>query len=312
MRWPIQGSNTKDAADCGGVVLTDVTKNAEMEKRKSRIAIFAKQLLSNKMARFGGAVILLLFLCAIFAPGIAPYEYDVMNLPEMLKGPSMQNIMGTDEFGRDVFSRIVYGSRISLLVGFLAVGISLLIGTILGAIAGFYGGVLDYIISGITDIAWSFPVTLLAIAFVAALGPSLINLIIAMAIVSWSGFARLVRGQFLSLREKEFVEAARSLGFSDSRIIFRHMLPNALAPIIVLTTLEVPKAIIVEASLSFLGLGAQPPTPSWGAIMNSGRSYLLEAPWVSIFPGLMIVIIVLGFNLFGDALRDTLDPRLKD
>jgi peptide/nickel transport system permease protein len=199
-----------------------------------------------------------------------------------------------------------------LLVGFLAVGISLLIGTILGAIAGFYGGVLDYIISGITDIAWSFPVTLLAIAFVAALGPSLINLIIAMAIVSWSGFARLVRGQFLSLREKEFVEAARSLGFSDSRIIFRHMLPNALAPIIVLTTLEVPKAIIVEASLSFLGLGAQPPTPSWGAIMNSGRSYLLEAPWVSIFPGLMIVIIVLGFNLFGDALRDTLDPRLKD
>jgi ABC-type dipeptide/oligopeptide/nickel transport system permease subunit len=192
------------------------------------------------------------------------------------------------------------------------VGISLLIGTILGALAGYYGGALDYVISGITDIAWSFPVTLLAIVFVAALGPSLNNMIIAMAIVSWSGFARLVRGQFLSLREKEFVQAARVLGMRDRRIIFRHMLPNALAPVIVLTTLEVPKAIIVEASLSFLGLGAQPPTPSWGAIMNSGKSYLMEAPWISIFPGLMIVVIVMGFNLFGDALRDTLDPRLKD
>lgn len=290
----------------------DSTNTSEKVKRKSGVIVFLKRLFSNKMARSGGIVILLLFLCALFAPLIAPFDYDVMNLPEMLKGPSAQNFFGTDEFGRDVFSRIVYGSRISLFVGFLAVGISLLIGTVLGALAGFYGGIVDFIISGITDIAWSFPVTLLAIAFVAALGPSLLNLIIAMAIVSWSGFARLVRGQFLSLREMEFVEAARSLGMSDKRIIFRHMLPNALAPIIVLITLEVPKAIIVEASLSFLGLGAQPPTPSWGAIMNSGRSYLLEAPWISIFPGLMIVVIVLGFNLFGDALRDTLDPRLKD
>ncbi len=273
---------------------------------------FMVRLFSNKMAQFGGIVILVVFLCAIFAPVIAPYEYDAMDLPQMLKAPSLQNIFGTDEFGRDIFSRIVYGSRISLKVGFLAVGISMIIGTTLGALAGFYGGIIDLIISGITDIAWSFPVTLLAIAFVAALGPSLTNLIIALAIVSWAGFARLVRGQFLSLREKEFVEAARSLGMSDARIILKHILPNAFAPIIVLTSLEVPKAIIIEASLSFLGLGAQPPAPSWGSIMSSGRAYIMEAPWVSFFPGIMIALIVLGFNLFGDALRDTLDPRLKN
>ncbi len=271
-----------------------------------------QRILSNKKAVFGGIIVLLLFLMAIFAPIIAPHDYTTMNLPNMLKAPGGEHIFGTDEFGRDIFSRIVYGARISLQVGFIAVGISLVIGTVLGAIAGYYGGIVDYIISSITDIAWALPVSLLAIALVAALGPSLNNLILAVSLVSWSGFARLVRGQFLTLREKEFVEAAKALGYSDSRIIFRHILPNAVAPIIVLTTLEVPKAIIIEASLSFLGLGAQPPTPSWGSIMNSGKDFILEAPWISIFPGLMIMIIVLGFNLFGDALRDILDPRLKN
>lgn len=265
---------------------------------------------SNKKAVFGGVIVLLLFLVAIFAPLIAPYDYISMDLPNMLTAPSSEYVFGTDEFGRDIFSRVIYGSRISLQVGFVAVGISLLIGTVLGAIAGYYGGVIDYIISSITDIAWSLPVSLLAIALVAALGPSLRNLILAISLVSWSGFARLVRGQFLSLREKEFVEAAKALGYGDGRIIFKHILPNALAPIIVLTTLEVPKAIIVEASLSFLGLGAQPPTPSWGSIMNSGKDFIMDAPWISIFPGIMIMIIVLGFNLFGDALRDILDPRI--
>ena len=271
-----------------------------------------QRILSNKKAVFGGIIVLLLFLMAIFAPIIAPHDYITMNLPNMLKAPGGEHIFGTDEFGRDIFSRIVYGARISLQVGFIAVGISLVIGTVLGAIAGYYGGIVDYIISSITDIAWALPVSLLAIALVAALGPSLNNLILAVSLVSWSGFARLVRGQFLTLREKEFVEAAKALGYSDSRIIFRHILPNAVAPIIVLTTLEVPKAIIIEASLSFLGMGAQPPTPSWGSIMNSGKDFILEAPWISIFPGLMIMIIVLGFNLFGDALRDILDPRLKN
>lgn len=273
---------------------------------------FWERLFSNKMAVFGATVILILFITAIFAPLIAPYPYDAIDLPQMLKAPNSENILGTDEFERDIFSRIVYGSRISLQVGFIAVGISLVIGTILGALAGYYGGITDYIISGITDIAYSFPISLLAIAFVAALGRSLTNLIFAVALVSWSGYARLVRGQFISLKNREFIEATKILGMSDARIIFKHMLPNSMAPVIVLTTLEIPKAIIVESSLSFLGLGVPPPAPSWGSIMSSGRAYIMEAPWVSIFPGLVMALAVLGFNLFGDALRDTLDPRLKD
>lgn len=273
---------------------------------------FWERLFSNKMAVFGATVILILFITAIFAPLIAPYPYDAIDLPQMLKAPNSENILGTDEFGRDIYSRIVYGSRISLQVGFIAVGISLVIGTILGALAGYYGGITDYIISGITDIAYSFPISLLAIAFVAALGRSLTNLIFAVALVSWSGYARLVRGQFISLKNREFIEATKILGMSDARIIFKHMLPNSMAPVIVLTTLEIPKAIIVESSLSFLGLGVPPPAPSWGSIMSSGRAYIMEAPWVSIFPGLVMALAVLGFNLFGDALRDTLDPRLKD
>lgn len=278
----------------------------------NRIFDLAKRLLKNKGAVLGLFIIVLLFLSAIFAPLIAPYSYQAQSLSKMLRPPGQGHILGTDEFGRDMFSRIVYGSRISLLVGFVTVGISLVIGVVLGALAGYYGGLLDYIISGLTDIAWSFPRNLLAIAFIATLGPGLLSVMLAVALISWAGFARLIRGQFLSLKEQEFVEAARVLGMSDFRIIFRHIIPNALAPIIVLTTLEVPKAIIVEASLSFLGLGAQPPTPSWGSIMSSGRSYIAMAPWVVIFPGLMVMIVVLGFNLFGDALRDSLDPRLRD
>jgi peptide/nickel transport system permease protein len=169
---------------------------------------------------------------------------------------------------------------------------------------------IDHIISGVTDMAWSLPVALLAIALVAALGPSLQNLILAIAMVSWAGFTRVVRGQFLSLRESEFIQAAKILGMSNTRIIWKHMLPNALAPVIVLVTMEIPKVIIVESSLSFLGLGVQPPTPSWGSIMSVGKDYILEAPWIIIFPGIAMAILVLGFNFFGDALRDTLDPRL--
>lgn len=292
--------------------MEDIIKEDILEEVESCEPNFWQRLFSNKMAVFGAIVILILFIIAIFAPLIAPYSFDAIDLPQMLKGPNTENILGTDEFGRDIFSRIVYGSRISLKVGFIAVAISLVIGTILGALAGYYGGITDYIISGITDIAYSFPVSLLAIAFVAALGRSLTNLIFAVALVSWSGYARLVRGQFISLRNREFIEATKILGMSDVRIIFKHMLPNSMAPIIVLTTLEIPKAIIVESSLSFLGLGVPPPAPSWGSIMSSGRAYIMEAPWIAIFPGLMMALAVLGFNLFGDALRDTLDPRLKD
>ena len=277
-----------------------------IEERES----FSKKLFSNKGAVFGTIVISIFILTAIFAPYLAPYKYDFMNMPNMLTGPGANNLLGTDEFGRDILSRIIYGSRISLVVGFGAVSISMLIGIVLGAIAGYFGGAIDYIISGITDIAWSLPVTLLAIAFVAALGPSLTNLIIAIAMISWAGFTRVVRGQFLSLRESEFIQAAQVLGMSNTRIILKHMLPNALAPVIVLVTMEIPKVIIIESSLSFLGLGVQPPTPSWGSIMSAGRSYIMDAPWIIIFPGIAMALLVLGFNFFGDALRETLDPRL--
>ena len=277
-----------------------------IEERES----FSKKLFSNKGAVFGTIVISIFILTAIFAPYLAPYKYDFMNMPNMLTGPGANNLLGTDEFGRDILSRIIYGSRISLVVGFGAVSISMVIGIVLGAIAGYFGGAIDYIISGITDIAWSLPVTLLAIAFVAALGPSLTNLIIAIAMISWAGFTRVVRGQFLSLRESEFIQAAQVLGMSNTRIILKHMLPNALAPVIVLVTMEIPKVIIIESSLSFLGLGVQPPTPSWGSIMSAGRSYIMDAPWIIIFPGIAMALLVLGFNFFGDALRDTLDPRL--
>jgi peptide/nickel transport system permease protein len=282
------------------------------EKEMSPARIFCKNLFKNKAAIIGLSIILFLLLCAIFAPLITSYEYDEQELKNMLQSPSREHLFGTDEFGRDLFTRVIYGTRVSLQIGFIAVGISMIIGVVLGAIAGYYGGIIDHVISGITDIAWAFPTTLLAIAIMATLGPSLFNVLISVALVYWSGYARLVRGQFLSLKEQEFIEAARALGYSNLRIIFRHILPNAIAPVIVLTTLSIPQAIIVESSLSFLGLGAQPPTPSWGSIMNSGRAYLLEAPWVALFPGLMIALIVLGFNLFGDSLRDTLDPRLRD
>ena len=271
-----------------------------------------KSLLANKGALFGSIVILLFILMAILAPYIAPYPYEEVDLPNMLQAPSASYPFGTDELGRDIFSRIIYGARVSLKVSMLSVGISLIIGVVLGAIAGYFGGVVDYIISGLTDIVWSFPVTLLAIAFVAALGPSLTNLILALALTGWTGFTRLVRGEFLALREKDFIIAARALGIPNRKIVFKHMIPNSLAPIIVLATMELPKAIIVESSLSFLGLGAQPPTPSWGSIMSAGRSYILEAPWIFLFPGLIMGILVLAVNLFGDALRDTLDPKLKN
>lgn len=286
----------------------EAVKEREQE-RKSAFTDFIKTLFKHKGAAIGMAIIFLFVFSAVFAPWLTSYEYDSMDISAVLEAPSREHIFGTDEFGRDIFTRIVYGSRISLEVAFVAVVFSLVIGTVLGAIAGYYGGFADYVISSITDIAWSFPTTLLAIAFIATLGPGLQNVIIAIALSSWAGYCRVVRGQFLSLKQREFIEAARILGMSDARIIFRHILPNSLTPVVVMATLELPKAIVVEASLSFLGLGAQPPLPSWGVILDSGKGLLDQAPWVSFFPGLMIMLVVLGFNLFGDALRDVLDPN---
>ena len=287
---------------------------ASTELTKSGNAFYGlmRRLLRSKAAVFGLVIISLMLLCALFAPLIATHDYAKQDLPSMLQPPSKAHLFGTDEFGRDIFSRVVYGSRVSIKVGFLAVGISLLTGLFFGCIAGYYGRLLDSVICALIDIALAFPMTLLAIAIIAVLGPGLFNVCLAIALSSWGSFARISRGQFLSLKNQEFVEAARILGYSDARIIFRHILPNSLAPLVVLTTLEVPKAIIVEATLSFLGLGIQPPLPSWGSIMSSGRSFLFHAPWITIFPGIMIILIVMGFNLLGDALRDSLDPRLRN
>lgn len=273
---------------------------------------FWSKLFSNKPAALAAVLIALFIISALLAPLIAPFPYDEQNLPEMMQAPSVKHLFGTDEFGRDIFSRVVYGTRISLVVGFISVIISTIVGTLLGSLAGYYGGIVDQLITGFTDIVYSFPVSLLAIAVVAALGPNLINLIIVISMVSWAGYARLVRGQVLTLKEWDFVEAARALGMNNFRIIIKHILPNSLAPIIVMATLEVPKAIVIESTLSFLGLGVPPPTPSWGSIMNAGRSFILDAPWITMSPGLMMMVLVLAFNLFGDALRDTLDPRLND
>jgi len=281
----------------------------ERKEKKSEFIDLFRRLFKHKAAVIGALIIFVFVVTAAFAPWLTSYDYDSPDRSAVLQSPSREHIFGTDEFGRDIFTRITYGSRISLQVAFIAVGFSLVIGTVLGAIAGYYGGVVDYIITSITDIAWSFPTTLLAIAFIAALGSGLQNVIIAIALASWAGYCRVVRGQFLSLKQREFIEAARILGMSDVRIIFKHILPNSLTPVVVMATLELPKAIVIEASLSFLGLGAQPPLPSWGVILDSGKGLLGQAPWVSFFPGLMIMIVVLGFNLFGDALRDVLDPN---
>lgn len=284
-----------------------VKEKEQEEKRK--FADFIKKLFKHRGALAGAVIMLAFVLTAVFAPWLTSYSYDSPDASAVLQAPSREHIFGTDEFGRDVFTRIVYGARVSLEVAVIAVGFSLVIGTVLGAIAGYYGGFADYTITSVTDIAWSFPTTLLAIAFIAALGSGLQNVIIAIALASWSGYCRVVRGQFLSIKQREFIEAARILGMSDARIIFKHILPNAQAPVVVMATLELPKAIVIEASLSFLGLGAQPPQPSWGVILDSGKGLLDQAPWISFFPGLMIMIVVLGFNLFGDALRDVLDPN---
>ena len=237
---------------------------ASTELTKSGNAFYGlmRRLLRSKAAVFGLVIISLMLLCALFAPLIATHDYAKQDLPSMLQPPSKAHLFGTDEFGRDIFSRVVYGSRVSMKVGFLAVGISLLTGLFFGCIAGYYGRLLDSVICALIDIALAFPMTLLAIAIIAVLGPGLFNVCLAIALSSWGSFARISRGQFLSLKNQEFVEAARILGYSDARIIFRHILPNSLAPLVVLTTLEVPKAIIVEATLSFLGLGIQPPLPS--------------------------------------------------
>jgi peptide/nickel transport system permease protein len=258
-------------------------------------------------------VIIFLYTVAILAPALAPYPYDKMNLNNIYAPPgSPGHILGTDEFGRDVLSRLIYGARVSLTVGLVVVGMSSVVGITLGAIAGYYGGWIDSVIMRVVDFLYAFPFFILAITIVAILGPSLYNAMLALAVVSWVGYARMVRGQFLSLKQTEFVEAAKGAGAGDLRIMFVHLLPNALGPVIVQMSLGIAGAILSASGLSFLGLGAQPPTAEWGAMLNAGKDYLRSSPHLATYPGLAIMITVLAFNFVGDGLRDALDPRLKE
>lgn len=268
-----------------------------------------KKALSNPLALAGFIIILLIFLLAMLAPLIAPYDPNEINVKAILLGPSMQHWMGTDGLGRDVLSRMLHGGRISLLVGLVAVGISTLIGILLGAIAGFYRGWLDVLIMRLVDVMLSIPSFFLILAVIAFLTPSIINIMIVIGLTSWMGVTRLVRAEFLSLCEREYVMASRTLGARDYRLIFKHLLPNSLTPIIVSAVLGVAGAVLMESGLSFLGLGVQAPQASWGNILTDGKEYIQFAWWLSLFPGLAILITVLGYNLLGEGLRDALDPR---
>lgn len=266
----------------------------------------------NKTAVFGAVVILIIVLLAVFAPLISPYDPAAIDLPARLSAPSAEHLFGTDDIGRDLFTRVLYGGRVSLLIGILPSLISLILGTMMGLVAGYFGGKVDFFIMRLADIMLAFPSLLLAMVVMYILGPTLINLFVALSIISWAGTARVVRAQTLSLKEKEFVEAARSMGVKRPVIMIKHILPNCLPSLLVLFTLDIPSAILSEASLSFLGIGAQPPTASWGLMVNAGKKFAYNCPWLILAPGLFILVIVMAFNFLGDGLRDSIDPYLKN
>jgi peptide/nickel transport system permease protein len=273
---------------------------------------FWTRLKRNRMAMVGLGLVLGMFVVSIFAPWLAPYDPNSINLKEVLMPPSAAHYLGTDTLGRDVLSRIIFGSRVSLKVGFVAVGLATLIGLFVGALAGYYGGWVDSALMRLVDLMLCFPAFFLILAVIAVLEPSIWNIMVVIGLTGWMGVARLVRAEFLSLREREFVTAARALGASDTRLILRHMLPNALAPVMVSATLGVAGAILTESALSFLGLGVQPPTPSWGNILTAGKDNIEIAWWLSVFPGLAILITVMSYNLLGEGIREAIDPRLKE
>ncbi|MFQ5592784.1 MAG: ABC transporter permease [Anaerolineae bacterium] len=263
-------------------------------------------------AMLGLTILLILILAAVAAPILTPYDPEKLKLADALIHPNLAHPLGTDHLGHDMLARILYGGRLSLMIGFLAVGIGLVVGMPLGAISGYYGGWVDMVVQRIADVLLSFPSILLALALVAALGVGLRNVIISVGVSAIPSFIRLVRGSVLSIREQTYVEAARSVGVKDHVILRRHILVNAMAPVIVQATLNLGTAILVAAGLGFLGLGVQPPTSEWGAMLGEGRQYIFSASYMATFPGLAIFLAVLGFNLMGDGLRDALDPRLRD
>ena len=265
----------------------------------------------NKAIVIGGAVVSLIVIVAIFAPFIAPYNLKMSDLKYALTPPGGKFLLGTDQYGRDILSRLIYGSRLSLMVGLIAQTINTLIGVTLGLFSGYYGGKIDDTIMGLTNIVLSMPILILSLAIMAILGPGIINLLIALGAVGWTYTCRVTRAETLSIREKDYIEAARVLGCSTFRILRKHVLPNILGPILVIATLGVADVVLMAATLSFLGVGAQPGTPEWGAMLSRGRDYLYYAPWISISPGIALFITILGLNVLGDGLRDFLDPYRK-
>jgi ABC-type dipeptide/oligopeptide/nickel transport system permease subunit len=294
--------------------MPEISKDIDLEGKYSRSSLYKdawRRLKRNKLAMIGLGIVVILVMIAIFSGLIAPYNPIVRVKEESILSPNRAHLFGTDLLGRDIFSRVIYGSRISIVVGVVAVGISVVIGLFLGALAGYFGGLSDSIIMRIADIFFAFPYILGAIAIMTILGPGIVNIFIAIGILGWAYFARIFRSSILSIKNKEYIEAARALGANNYRIITKHIFPNAFAPIIVYATMNIGSAIITEAALSFLGLGVQPPTPAWGKMLSESLDYIDIAPWMMLFPGLAIVITVLGFVLLGDGLRDAFDPKLK-
>lgn len=295
--------------------MTELTRTPEAGEpriaHRSRLRATVETVFRNRLAVTGLVILVVLILVALLAPLIAPYAINDVDVPNRLTGPSADHWFGTDELGRDVFSRVVIASRVSLQVGFIAVSIALALGVPVGLVSGYYGGRVDSILMRLMDILFSIPAIVLAIAIVAALGSSIVNAMIALGIVYTPIFARITRGSVLSLRDAVFVRAARSVGATDTRILRTHILPNVIAPIIVQTSLSLAFAILAEAALSFLGLGVRPPAPAWGRMLADAQGFLQQAPWMAIFPGLAIFVTVFAFNAFGDGLRDALDPQQR-
>jgi peptide/nickel transport system permease protein/oligopeptide transport system permease protein len=287
------------------------SKGLQITENEGFLRDFIDHFRQNRMAMIGSVIVLFLILMALFAPLLTPHGPYTMDLNKQLWAPSAQYWLGTDKFGRDLLTRIIYGTRISLVVGLIPSLFSILIGAVLGIVSGYYGGKTDFMIMRLADVMLAFPSLILAMVVMYTLGPNLFNIFIAISLVGWAGPARVVRSQTLSLKEKEFVEAARAMGVKKTRIMLRHILPNCLPALIVLFSLSIPEAIMYEASLSFLGVGAQPPTPSWGLLVSKGKEFLFSAPWVAIMPGVAILMTVLAFNFMGDGLRDALDPYMK-
>lgn len=297
-----------------GTQLSDVPAGRERTARRRRWLSLS---LRSALATAGAVIITIVVILALLAPVIAPHDPVNQNLAMSLKPPfwgtngDISYPLGTDQFGRDVFSRLIFGARISLFVAVMAALTGAVVGVLAGLVAGYFGGWLDALVMRLVDLNLAFPLVLLALAIVAILGPNLRNLILVMAITAWMIYARVVRGVTLSMRTEEFVQSARASGASDARILLRHLLPNILPPVIVIWTLEVARIILLESALSFLGLGVPPPTPTWGRMLAEGRDYLTVAGWISVFPGLAIMLTVLGINFLGDGARDLLDPRLR-